>query len=124
MDACAPFAPVAGEDPALKHVLPWLLSLTVLSGCATGYRLDTAVQSFSSLPSLPPHPTYRFEWLPSQVGPEQARLEAMADAALFQALETTVRQSARRRIIRLPLHINDPAFAEAAAAAFLDISQH
>ena len=47
-----------------------------------------------------------------------------ADAVLFQALETTVRQSARRRIIRLPLHINDPAFAEAAAAAFLEISQH
>ena len=41
-----------------------------------------------------------------------------ADAALFEALEATVRQSANRRIDRLPLHINDPEFAEAAVAAF------
>ena len=41
-----------------------------------------------------------------------------ADAALFEALEATVRQSANRRIERLPLHINDPEFAEAAVAAF------
>jgi uncharacterized protein (UPF0261 family) len=44
-----------------------------------------------------------------------------ADAALFSALETTVRQTDRRRIERLPLHINDPQFAEAAVAAFRDI---
>ena len=41
-----------------------------------------------------------------------------ADAALFAALEATVRQTADRRIERLPLHINDPKFAEAAVAAF------
>jgi uncharacterized protein (UPF0261 family) len=46
-----------------------------------------------------------------------------ADAALFSALEHTVRQTDRRRIVRLPLHINDPAFAAAAATTFLDISQ-
>ena len=45
-----------------------------------------------------------------------------ADAALFEALETTVRQTGRRRIERLPLHINDPEFAEAAVAAFREIS--
>jgi uncharacterized protein (UPF0261 family) len=45
-----------------------------------------------------------------------------ADAALFEALETTVRQTDRRRIERLPLHINDPKFAEAAVAAFQEIS--
>ena len=46
-----------------------------------------------------------------------------ADAALFDALETTVRQTDDRRIIRLPLHINDRQFAEAAAAAFLEIAR-
>jgi uncharacterized protein (UPF0261 family) len=45
-----------------------------------------------------------------------------ADAALFEALEATVRQTDRRRIERLALHINDPEFAEAAVAAFHQIS--
>jgi len=45
-----------------------------------------------------------------------------ADAALFEALEATLEQTADRRLIRLPLHINDPAFAEAALAAFHDIA--
>ncbi len=44
-----------------------------------------------------------------------------ADAALFSALEAIVRQTDRRRIERLPLHINDPEFAKAAVAAFRDI---
>ena len=39
-----------------------------------------------------------------------------ADAALFAALEETVRQTERRRLVRLPFHINDAAFAEAAVA--------
>ena len=46
-----------------------------------------------------------------------------ADAALFAAIEATVKQTAKRRISRLPLHINDPAFARAAVAAFLDIAR-
>lgn len=46
-----------------------------------------------------------------------------ADAALFSALEATVRQTDRRRIERLPLHINDPEFAEAAVAAFREITR-
>jgi len=46
-----------------------------------------------------------------------------ADAALFSALESTMRQTEKRRIVRLPLHINDPAFAEVTVATFLDISQ-
>jgi uncharacterized protein (UPF0261 family) len=45
-----------------------------------------------------------------------------ADAALFSALEATVRQTDRRRVQRLPLHINDPQFAEAAVAAFHEIA--
>lgn len=45
-----------------------------------------------------------------------------ADRALFAALEATIRQTDRRRVERLPLHINDAAFAEAAAAAFRQIA--
>jgi uncharacterized protein (UPF0261 family) len=45
-----------------------------------------------------------------------------ADAALFEALEATIRQTGQRRIERLPLHINDPQFAEAAVAAFHQIT--
>jgi uncharacterized protein (UPF0261 family)/ABC-type branched-subunit amino acid transport system ATPase component len=41
-----------------------------------------------------------------------------ARRALFAALEGTVRQTASRQIIRLPHHINDPAFAAAVVAAF------
>ncbi|MBU4531918.1 MAG: Tm-1-like ATP-binding domain-containing protein [Hoeflea sp.] len=44
-----------------------------------------------------------------------------ADEALFSALESAFEPSANRRIERLPLHINDPAFARAAADAFLSI---
>ncbi len=46
-----------------------------------------------------------------------------ADAALFEALEQTVRQTNDRLIVRLPLHINDPQFAHAAVAAFREIAR-
>jgi uncharacterized protein (UPF0261 family)/ABC-type branched-subunit amino acid transport system ATPase component len=45
-----------------------------------------------------------------------------ADAALFEALEATVRQTQRRRIERIKANINDDAFVSAAIAAFLSIS--
>ena len=51
-----------------------------------------------------------------------AFFDADADAALFEAIEAAVEQTDRRRIIRLPLHINDPEFAEAAVAAFKEIA--
>ncbi|MGB6119101.1 MAG: Tm-1-like ATP-binding domain-containing protein, partial [Mesorhizobium sp.] len=51
-----------------------------------------------------------------------AFFDPQADAALFEAIERTGRWDANRRLIRLPLHINDPAFADAAVAAFRDIS--
>ena len=45
-----------------------------------------------------------------------------ADAALFEALEATVRQTARRRLLRLPHHINDPEIAAALVASFHEIA--
>ena len=51
-----------------------------------------------------------------------AFFDPAADAALFEALEETVVETADRRILRHPLHINDPVFAEAAVAAFREIS--
>jgi hypothetical protein len=62
-----------------------LVASGLLSACSTGYWLDNQVQAFSSLPSLPTQPSYRFERLPSQQEPAQAQLEAMADPALRQA---------------------------------------
>jgi len=44
-----------------------------------------------------------------------------ADAALFAALTETVRWTDTRRLIRVPAHINDPAFAKAAVDAFTEI---
>ncbi|MDX8539621.1 UPF0261 family protein [Mesorhizobium sp. M4B.F.Ca.ET.215.01.1.1] len=46
-----------------------------------------------------------------------------ADAALFDAVERSIRPNATRHVTRLPLHINDPEFARAATAAFLDIAK-
>jgi uncharacterized protein (UPF0261 family)/ABC-type branched-subunit amino acid transport system ATPase component len=45
-----------------------------------------------------------------------------ADAALFQALERTVRATARRRVDRVRANINDTPFIEAAAAAFMSVA--
>jgi uncharacterized protein (UPF0261 family) len=47
--------------------------------------------------------------------------DPQADAALFDAIETSLKQTARRKLIRLPLHINDPQFAGAAVTAFDEI---
>ncbi len=44
-----------------------------------------------------------------------------ADAALFDELERVVQQSSQRQVIRLPLHINDPAFAAALVEEFLSL---
>lgn len=46
-----------------------------------------------------------------------------ADAALFEAIARTVAWTGDRRLIRLPLHINDPEFADAAVAAFFEIAR-
>jgi uncharacterized protein (UPF0261 family) len=41
-----------------------------------------------------------------------------ADEELFRAFEATVRQTATRRLIRMPAHINDPQFAAEIVAEF------
>ena len=45
-----------------------------------------------------------------------------ADAALFEALERTVEQTRARRLIRLPLHINDADFAQALVESWNEIA--
>ena len=46
-----------------------------------------------------------------------------ADAALFDAITATVRVTASRQVVRLPHHINDPAFAAALARHFHALHQ-
>jgi uncharacterized protein (UPF0261 family) len=53
--------------------------------------------------------------------PGQPFHDPAADAALFAALEATVRTTERRRLIRVPHAINDPAFAAAAVDHFRDV---
>ncbi|MYG52407.1 MAG: ABC transporter permease [Rhodospirillaceae bacterium] len=45
-----------------------------------------------------------------------------ADAALFDAISDTLQETPTRRLVRLPHHINDPAFARAVADALDEIS--
>jgi uncharacterized protein (UPF0261 family) len=54
--------------------------------------------------------------------PGMAFHDPEADAALFAALEATVRQTERRRLIRLPHNVNDPAFADALVEQFLSVA--
>ena len=44
--------------------------------------------------------------------------DPQADAALFGALEQTVRQTSNRQLIRVKRHINDPEFSAAVVASF------
>jgi uncharacterized protein (UPF0261 family) len=53
--------------------------------------------------------------------PGQPFYDPGADAALFSAIENTFEQTSDRQLIRLPLHINDPAFSEALVENFLEI---
>ena len=50
--------------------------------------------------------------------PGQPFYDPAADAALFRALEDTVRQTGTRQLVRVPHHINDPAFSDVLVAAF------
>ncbi|MDO9637582.1 MAG: ABC transporter permease [Pseudotabrizicola sp.] len=50
--------------------------------------------------------------------PGQPFHDPAARAALYTAIGETLRQTATRQLIRLPHHINDPAFSQALVAAF------
>jgi uncharacterized protein (UPF0261 family) len=50
--------------------------------------------------------------------PGQAFHDEAARRALFQAIEASFRPGPNRRLIRLPQHINDPAFAAAIVGEF------
>jgi uncharacterized protein (UPF0261 family) len=43
-----------------------------------------------------------------------------ADRALFAAIETGFRAGGDKKLVRLPLHVNDEAFADALVAAWRD----
>lgn len=53
--------------------------------------------------------------------PGQAFYDPAANDALFSAIEAGLTVTPNRQVIRLPHHINDPAFAKAAVAAFMSI---
>lgn len=54
--------------------------------------------------------------------PGQAFWDPAADTALFDTLTAEFRQTDRRRLVRLPYHINDPQFAQAVVEEFLTIA--
>ncbi|QGW80906.1 DUF4136 domain-containing protein [Variovorax paradoxus] len=68
----------------MKRAFFALFLAATLSGCATSWVVDSDVKSFSSLGTVAPGATYRFERLPSQQADaaRQESLEAMAAAAL------------------------------------------
>ncbi len=55
--------------------------------------------------------------------PGQPFYDPQADAALFAQLERSLEQTHQRRIRRLPLHINDPPFAEALVEQYLTLAR-
>jgi uncharacterized protein (UPF0261 family) len=55
--------------------------------------------------------------------PGQPFHDPEADHALFAAIEQGFRAGADRKLLRLPLHINDEAFADALAAAWHEVSR-
>jgi uncharacterized protein (UPF0261 family) len=54
--------------------------------------------------------------------PGQPFWDPAADAALFDTLTAELKHSDRRKLRRVPYHINDPQFAQAAAEEFLAIA--
>jgi uncharacterized protein (UPF0261 family) len=54
--------------------------------------------------------------------PGQPFWDPAADAALFDTLTAELKQTDRRKLRRVPYHINDPQFAQAAAEEFLAIA--
>jgi outer membrane murein-binding lipoprotein Lpp len=70
----------------IRYLLAAVAAVLLLSGCANTYLLESQVQSFSQIATLPAQPTYRFERsLSQQADPTQQALEALADNALHTA---------------------------------------
>jgi uncharacterized protein (UPF0261 family) len=55
--------------------------------------------------------------------PGQPFWDPAADAALFETLAAELKQTDRRKLRRIPYHINDPQFARAAVEEFLALAQ-
>ncbi len=55
--------------------------------------------------------------------PGQPFHDPEADRTLFATIEQHFRGSGDKKLIRLPLHINDPAFADALVAAWREIAR-
>jgi uncharacterized protein (UPF0261 family) len=53
--------------------------------------------------------------------PGKAFWDPAADKALFTAIESNVRATAQRKVLRSPLHINDPAFADLLVKLFTEL---
>ncbi|MBV9342655.1 MAG: Tm-1-like ATP-binding domain-containing protein [Acidobacteria bacterium] len=51
--------------------------------------------------------------------PGQAFWDPDADAALFETMANEFKETDRRKLVRFPLHINDPSFAQAGVKEFL-----
>ena len=66
----------------MKGILAVLMLAAGLAGCATRWVVDSDVQSFSQLDTVPPGATFRFERLPPYDAVMQQQLEAMAGPAL------------------------------------------
>jgi uncharacterized protein (UPF0261 family) len=54
--------------------------------------------------------------------PGQPFHDAEADRALFAAIESGFRPSSTHRLVKLPLHVNDEAFADALVAAWGELA--
>jgi uncharacterized protein (UPF0261 family)/ABC-type branched-subunit amino acid transport system ATPase component len=55
--------------------------------------------------------------------PDRPFWDPAADKVLFDTIATNFRAGANRRLVRLPHHLNDPAFADALVAAFNEIAR-
>lgn len=53
--------------------------------------------------------------------PGQAFFDPGANAKLFQALEQTIKQTDKRKLVKIPAHINNPEYSKMAIAAFRDL---
>src|SRR5690242_19117709 len=63
------------------------------------------------------------EWIGKKLNACEGEVRMLIPEQGVSALESTMRQTEKRRTVRLPLHINDLAFAEVTVTTFLDIAQ-